>query len=255
MVYTVKKLAQLSKVSIRTLHFYDEIGLLRPAYYGANGYRQYEEAQLLVLQQILFFKELGFELKKIQKVLGRSDFDQITALSSHRQLLQKNLEKTKKLIQTIDKTIEHLKGLKKMKDQEIFQGFNKEKQAEYEKYLIDRFGDEAKKAIEEAKKNEKNSTPAELEKFRDDWIHLCNDLADLKGKYQADSPEVQKVIERHFNWIKRAWTPNRESYIGLGQGYTEFEWKKAFLPYDPNHPQLALFLAEGMKIFAERELS
>ena len=105
MAYTVKELANISGVSIRTLHWYDKVGLLKPAYHGSNGYRYYEDEQLLILQQILFFKELGFELKQIRKVLGRSDFDKMVALSSHRQVLKKNLEQTRKLIKTIDKTI------------------------------------------------------------------------------------------------------------------------------------------------------
>lgn len=87
MVYTVAKLAKISGVSIRTLHWYDEIGLLKPAYHGANGYRYYEEKELLQLQQILFFKELGLTLKQIRKVIGKSDFDQIAALHSHRRAL------------------------------------------------------------------------------------------------------------------------------------------------------------------------
>jgi DNA-binding transcriptional MerR regulator len=62
MFYTVKKLAELSGVSVRTLHYYDEIGLLRPAYCGENKYRYYEKEQLLVLQQILFYRQLGFSL-------------------------------------------------------------------------------------------------------------------------------------------------------------------------------------------------
>jgi DNA-binding transcriptional MerR regulator len=68
MAYTVNKLAKLSGVSVRTLHFYDEIGLLEPAYYGDNNYRYYEEEQLLMLQQILFFRELGFPLIDIQRI-------------------------------------------------------------------------------------------------------------------------------------------------------------------------------------------
>jgi MerR family transcriptional regulator, thiopeptide resistance regulator len=136
MAYTVKQLSKLSGVSIRTLHFYDEIGLLKPAYHGENGYRYYEEKQLLLLQQILFFRELGFELKQIKKILGRSDFDQMSALSKHRQVLKKDLEKIRMLITTIDRTIKHLQGMKKMKDREIYWGFDSEKQAEYEKALI-----------------------------------------------------------------------------------------------------------------------
>jgi DNA-binding transcriptional MerR regulator/uncharacterized cupin superfamily protein len=124
MAYTVKQVAAMSGVSVRTLHFYDETGLLKPAYHGANGYRFYEEPQLLTLQQILFYRELGFELKQIKSILGPADFKKIAALQSHRKVLQKNLARTRSLIETIDKTIQHLKGTKKMKSEEMFVGFS-----------------------------------------------------------------------------------------------------------------------------------
>src|SRR5580693_8592181 len=101
MAYTVKQVAAMSGVSVRTLHFYDETGLLKPAYLGANGYRFYEEAQLLTLQQILFYRELGFELKQIKPILGRPGFKTIVALQSHRKVLQKNLARTPRLMETI----------------------------------------------------------------------------------------------------------------------------------------------------------
>jgi DNA-binding transcriptional MerR regulator len=124
MAYTVKKVAAMSGVSVRTLHFYDETGLLKPARLGANGYRFYEEPQLLTLQQILFYRELGFELKQIKRILGRADFEKVAALKSHRKVLQKNLARTRRLIETIDKTIQHLKGTRRMKSKEMFVGFS-----------------------------------------------------------------------------------------------------------------------------------
>jgi DNA-binding transcriptional MerR regulator/quercetin dioxygenase-like cupin family protein len=123
MAYTVKQVAAMSGVSVRTLHFYDETGLLKPARCGTNGYRCYEEQELLQLQQILFYRELGFELKKIKHVLGRRNFEKVAALQSHRKVLLKNLTRTRTLIETIDKTIQHLKGRKKMKSEEMFAGF------------------------------------------------------------------------------------------------------------------------------------
>src|SRR5215218_6155817 len=107
MAYTVKQLARMSGVSVRTLHFYDEAELLKPAYLGANGYRFYEEPQLLTLQQILFYRELGFELKQIKQILGQRDFEIVAALHSHREVLHKKLSQTRRLIETIDKTIQH----------------------------------------------------------------------------------------------------------------------------------------------------
>lgn len=123
MAYTVKRVAGMSGVSVRTLRFYHQTGLLKPAYVGANGYRFYEEPQLLKLQQILFYRELGFELKKIKRILRRSDFEVLAALGSHREVLQADLGRTRTLVQTIDRTIEHLKGVKKMRDEEMFAGF------------------------------------------------------------------------------------------------------------------------------------
>jgi len=255
MAYTVKKLSELSRLSIRTLHFYEEVGLLEPAYYGSNGYRYYEEEQLLQLQQILFFKELGFTLKQVQKVLGRSDFDKLAALYSHRKALKKDWERMGSLIETIDKTIQHLKGQQKMKEEDFYDGFHtKEKQKEYEEYWKNRLGADHP-TIAECEKN-KNWTKAEWEKSKQESDANMKELAKWKEKkLSAGSDEVQAVIRKHYEWLKRFWTPNKETYTALGQGYTEFEWKKFFSKYDPHHPQLAMYLAEGMKEFAERELS
>src|SRR3954454_8659719 len=124
MAYTVKQVAAMSGVSVRTLHFYDEMALLKPAYTKENGYRIYEEPQLLMLQQILFYRELGFELKRINEILSQRKFEKIAALKSHRQVLEKNVTRTRTLIETVDKTISHLRGKKKMKSEELFIGFS-----------------------------------------------------------------------------------------------------------------------------------
>lgn len=123
MAYTVKQLASVSGVSVRTLHFYDEADLLKPAYHGANGYRFYEEPQLLILQQILFYREMGFQLKQIKEVLSQAGFEIVEALKSHRNVMQKKLARTHELMQTIDKTIQHLTGKTKMESDEMFAGF------------------------------------------------------------------------------------------------------------------------------------
>jgi DNA-binding transcriptional MerR regulator len=110
MAYTVKQVAALSGVSVRTLHFYDETDLLKPAHTGANGYRYYEEPQLLTLQQILLYRELGIELRQIRQLLGRPDFQRRDALRSHREAMEERLARTRRLLETIDHTIDHLEG-------------------------------------------------------------------------------------------------------------------------------------------------
>lgn len=124
MAHTVKQLTTLSGISIRTLRFYDQIGLLKPAYYGNNRYRYYEEEQILLLQQILFYRELGFSLDEIKKIINSDKFNKIDALNFHKEKLIESLNKTKKLIQTIDQTILYLKGEVAMNAEELFFGFD-----------------------------------------------------------------------------------------------------------------------------------
>ncbi|MBA3537851.1 MAG: MerR family transcriptional regulator [Tatlockia sp.] len=252
MNYTVKKLAKLSGVSVRTLHFYDEIGLLKPAYISDNGYRYYKEPQLLLLQQILFFRELGLELKQIQEILNQTDFDKIDALQSHKKVLQEKIFRMKELLKTIDKTIDHLEGQQPITEEEMYHGFSKEKQAEYEQYLIEKLGSQ-RCALAQSKMNIKNWTRTDWKKHKAtfDEIHKALTQAILKG-HRVDSDEVQKLIDKHYRHIKLFWTPTRESYIGLGQSYTEHpDFRKMYASY---HPELAHFLADAMKLYAERNL-
>lgn len=254
MAYTVKELAKLSGVSVRTLHFYDEIDLLKPAYYGENGYRYYEEPELLRLQQILFFRELDFELKQIQQILGRSDYNQIAALSAHRSFLKKQGERIRSLIKTIDKTIDHMKGVKKMSSKEIYQGFSNETQAEYEKYLVDRWGTKAHALIAEGKKNTKDWKKEDYEKIKKEGDVLFKELAEaLRAKSKANSPSVQILIGKYYQVVKRFYNPTKEVFIGLGQLYIEHPDFRKF--FDPYHPELPEFLAEAMKVYAEKELA
>jgi len=247
MAYRVNQLARISGVSVRTLHFYDDIGLLKPSYVGANGYRFYEETQLLKLQQILFYRELGFELKQIQKVLAQPQFNRIDALESHRKVLRNNISRTRKLILTIDKTIEHLKGRKKMKTQDMFAGFSAEQQTKHEEYLINRFGSGIKKGIEQSKAKVKNWTKEDWQKSGMVFDGICNDLVGLmQTKKSSPSLEVQKVVERHLKWLKQFWTPTRESYTGHSQLIVDSDLRKAYEKY---HPQLPEFMAAAIREF------
>ena len=252
MAFTVKKLAGMSGVSVRTLHFYDAAGLLKPAYLGANGYRFYEEAQLLTLQQILFYRKLGFELKQIKKILGRRDFDKVAALESHKKVLRQNLADTRKLIRTIDKTLEHLKGTKKMKSRELFAGFDPKQQAKHEQYLVDRYGEGMKESIAQSKQKVKHWTKADWEKSGAAFGEICQDLVALMNrKLPGDSREVREVIRRHHEWLKQFWTPTRASYAGHSQLIVDSDLRKAYEAY---HAELPEFIAAAICNFADQEL-
>ncbi len=253
MAYTVKELAKISGVSVRTLHWYDEIGLLKPFAKGANNYRYYEEQQLLRLQQILFFKELGFALNDIQKLLSQNDFDNIKALNAHRKVLEDEIVRKNDLITTIDKTIQRLRGKQAMKDEELYYGFDKSMQKEYEQYLVKEYGHKAEELLKQSHK-----TTAKWDK--DEWDDIKNtgdlihkELTDaIKSKLAPESEKVQKIIQRHYELQNRFFNLTKEIYIELAELYAQHPGFKKF--FDVYHPKMIEFIGEAMRHYANKNL-
>jgi hypothetical protein len=158
----------------------------------------------------------------------------------------------RQLIVTIDKTIAHLKGTKKMKTEELFEGFSPEQQAKHEDYLINRFGEPMKKQITRSKQKVKDWTRADWEKSGKTFDQICKDLVSLlEQKVSADSQEAQKVIRRHHDWISQLWKPTAKSYAGHSQLVSDSDLRKAYEAY---HTQLPEFAAAGIKYYAENEM-
>ncbi len=248
MAYTVKQLARLSGVTIRSLHHYDGIGLLKPAYYGENQYRYYEEEQLLVLQQILFFRALNFSLGDIQRILSSSDFDKLNALESHKTLLEKDLLQRKKLIKTVEKTISHLRGELKMQDKEFYYGFDSEKQKAHEKYLVEN-GIITQELLDESNAKVKDWNVQEKTDFIHDINRIMDELvASIDAGLKPSDKKVQTLMKEHYVWLERSWTPTKVGYLGLidlyqTDGFSEF--------YTSRHPKLLVFILEAMQVFSE----
>ena len=250
MAYTINQLAKLSGVSTRTLRFYDEIALLAPAYYGDNQYRYYKEDQLLMLQQILFFRELGFPLNDIQRIMGSDDFDKIESLKAHKSALQSNLERTTTLIKTIDKTISHLRGKIIMRDAEMYDGFDPIKQQEHEKYMLNT-GVISQKQIDDSWQRVSHWKKPNWEEFKNTGETLNLRLANaLKQGFKPDSDEVQALTLDHYNWVNNFWTPTCETYLSLGQMYLDHPDYRVF--YNRYHPDLVEFLMNAMTVFAKK---
>lgn len=261
MSYTVKKLAELSGVSARTLRFYDEIGLLKPAYYGNNHYRYYEEEQLLMLQQILFFRELGFSLRDVQKIISGPAFDKIAALQTHQITLQKSLDKTQTLIKTINKTISYLRGSITMRNiGEIYEGF----QSKIEKLSKDCLQEYKQAALEDGLMTaqdlvEMEKTEAELKNWKmEDFLrHSQLGEAILKRfvelidtNMDAQSLEVQALVAEHYQWTAIMSGPiSKHAYYhtALSNNYP-----RLINYYEAYHPQLRDYLLAAMKFFADR---
>lgn len=259
MDYTVQELAKLSGVSIRTLRYYDEIGLLKPAFVGDNKYRYYQEKQLLLLQQILFFKELGFELKQIQKIVGRADFDTLNALRIHAQKVQERITRLHELLETVYKTINHLEGNHTMKDTEMYHGFDSEKHQQSVKELDSYFekqpkaiNDTFKRHKKEVEENTKNWTPEQWAKSHETFHIICTKLAALlRQNASPNDAAVQALIAEYFKWLSNFWTATKESYTVHTIFLKNSDLKDAC---NKHHPDLAEFLVKAIHYFADHAL-
>ncbi|HTP10765.1 MAG TPA: MerR family transcriptional regulator, partial [Anaerolineae bacterium] len=212
--YTVQQLARLAGVSVRTLHHYDHIGLLKPSARTAAGYRLYDETDLLRLQQILFFRELDFPLAEIEAILDDPGFDQVQALRDHRELLQQESDRLERLLKTIEKTISKLtEDNMTMTDAELYEGFTPEQIERYTREVNERYDP---KIVAESNRRVRNMTKAQWQAVKAEGGAVAQQLADLMDKKPSDAA-VQAAIARHYAWVDNFWHPTAESYRGLGQ--------------------------------------
>ena len=220
--YTVKEVATLSEITVRTLHHYDDIGLLKPAFIGKNQYRYYGEKELLRLQQILFYREFGVPLLQIAKLLDAPGFDLIAALNEHRARLVAETRRNRQLIRTIDRTIGKLNGDRTMEQSDLYRGFSIEQQAEYESWLIERHGDEMRLEVEASKKHLNKMPSAEQERNMVELQEVETALAAQMTQGAApDSVSLDDLLSRHRAWVATMWGREcpADAYAGLAELY------------------------------------
>jgi MerR family transcriptional regulator, thiopeptide resistance regulator len=244
---TVKQLSKLAGVTPRTLHHYDQIGLLKPSRVGENGYRYYGEESVLHLQQILFYRELGIPLEDIKKIMGRRDFDVMVALRSHKDALQKQVTRLNRLINTVDNTINHLKGNMTMSDKAYFEGFSEEEQEKYALEAEELYGSES---VRESNRKWKAYPADKKEAIMAEGKAVYTDMIAVMPKGAASS-DVQAIVERWRKHLEYFWTPNLDQLLALAKGYNDDPGFKA--NFDKMHPRLAEFMREAVTIYVENQ--
>lgn len=246
MRYSVKKLADLSGTSVRTLHYYDEIGLLKPSYVAENGYRYYEEPELLKLQQILFFKELDFSLENIQQIMNSSGFNTLDALKDQQELLEKEQKRIVKLLITIEKTIKNLKKGEKMDTDDLFEPFTDEE--------LDHLKEEAKgkwgntDAYKQSVARTKGWKKEDYDRIKAQNIALARKLA-LAMDLDMQSAEVQALIDEHYASITIFYEGSLDFYKNLGKMYVEDPRFTKY--YDNFRPGLASWLQQAIEYYCD----
>lgn len=249
MEYTVQKLGKLAGISTRTLRYYDEIGILKPARINSSGYRIYGQSEVDRLQQILFYRELGISLDNIKEIVSSPSFDGAKALIEHRERLLDKRKQLDALIENVEKSIASTEGRITMSDQEKFEGFKQnlidENEKKYGKEAREKYGDEAVN-----KSNEKllNMTQEQHEEV----TRLANELeVTLAEAFKTGNPAgelAQKAADLHKKWLTFYWTQySKEAHAGLAQMYVDDERFTAF--YDKEQPGTAEFLRDAIHIY------
>lgn len=245
-MYTVKQLARLAGVTPRTLHYYDEIGLLKPSLVGDNGYRYYGEQEVLRLQQILLFRQMELPLGQIAEILGHPDFDIERMLGEHRRSLLAKIGQLEQMVLTVDETVLYLKGQRKMDANQFFSGLSEKQQAAYEQEAMKKYDPET---VKESHRKWKGYSDAEKQDILDEGKQIYRDLLAAMPE-GAGSDTVQAVIQHWRDHMSYFWTPELEQLTGLADLYNEDARFKA--NFDALSPELAGFMREAVQIYVEK---
>ena len=252
--YSVKQLARLAGVSVKTLHVYDKIGLLEPAVRTDARYRIYEERELLRLQQILFYKELDFSLKEIKEIMDDPDFDLIKALEGHKRLLQQKKARIDTLMKTLDNTIHSLKNKTMLNLDELYDGLSHEQALQYRTEAVTAYGEEV---VTHAEKHLKSLNKDEMKKLVSQQKELGKTLYLLMHESPA-SAKVQEVVHQHYLNTRKLWGTHNASdkqsgaYKGLGQLYLSDG--RYTSEYGSPDPAFVTFISEAMSYYADHQL-
>ncbi|MBZ0318046.1 MAG: MerR family transcriptional regulator [Anaerolineae bacterium] len=243
--YTVKQLADLAGVSIRTLHYYDEIGLLKPSSVGDNGYRYYEAEAVYRLQQILFFREMELGLLQIKEIMGQPEFDLMMTLVTHRQALQDKIARLQTLIHTIDQTLAHLTGEVDMSKKKLFEGFTEEEQERYAQEASEKYGAETVQASMQLWKSYGKEKQAAI---MQEGKVIYQDMLAAIGQ-DATSAGVQAIVARWHQHLRYFYEPTPEILRGLGHHYND---DPAFhANFADLHPDLPAFLEQAITHYCD----
>lgn len=253
MAWSISDVARATGTTSRTLRHYDDIGLLKPAFIGDNGYRYYGQDELLRLQQILLYRESGMPLADIREVLG-GRLDPETALRGQLHRLRQEQRRLIAMERTILRTLDNLREHRIMKLEEIFEGFDPKQQAEWEQEIIGKYGDQARASIEEGYRKMASWTPEDAQGTMRLWQEALSDAASAMQQGAEPGDEAsQGAIRKHIDFISQFWTPSREAYLGLGETYVNDERFPA--QFEAVAPGLAAFFREAMTLYAEARLT
>ena len=214
-MYMIKKASETSGVSVRMLHHYDKIGLLSPQK-SENGYRYYTEEDMACLQTILFYKYLGFPLKKIKSLIAKDNTEILIHLKRQLNLMQKEKEKLLTLMETLQKTIDYEERKITMSTKEKFKGFAYQDNEKYKQKAIDLYGEEV---IEEAVKKQKGKEQEIADGFNNIFFAISDNMSKGLKPTSKENIELAKKLHKHI--CEYSFECSADVFSSIGYGYVK----------------------------------
>lgn len=253
-IYSVNELSKLASVSIRTLHHYDEIDLLKPNRNPSNGYREYTYKHLVLLQQILIYRELEFSISNIKDLLQSKNHDLLETLISQKELLKGRQKHFETLIAKIEESIS---GLASQNNIELlYKGIPKDKAEQWEGLVKDRYGQEY---FEENMSRIKSQSESEIKKLKELGASIGREMSQLMEE-PVDSQSVTMVARSHIEWMLQlaSITSNQHSgsvYDSVVKFATSLaNVKELAALYDVHGEGTAKHLSEALFYYAQENL-
>ena len=241
----INDVAKLTGITVRTLHYYDEIGLLKPSKITDAGYRIYDEKNLETLQQILLFREMNFPLSEIKEIISNPKFDRIDALEKHKKLLIKKRQRLDNLINLVDNTI---KGENDMSFKEFDMTEIEATKEKYAKEVKERYG--KTDAYKEYEVKTKNSDKDKWNDVNTEANEIFKTFADNKDK-APESEEVQELVKRWQSHItKNYYNCTKEILASLGLMYVNDERFKENI--DKCGEGTAEFMSKAIEVYCSK---
>jgi DNA-binding transcriptional MerR regulator len=247
---TVGEVAELASVSVRTLHHYDEIGLLTPSERTESGYRLYDDGDLAALQQVLFFKELGFALGDIARIMHDPTFDCTEALRMQRRMLNEKSAQLAKMVKAVDAALDATRGGVTLDAKDMFEAFGDFDPKEHEKEAEERWG--GTETYAESARRTKRYTKEDWLKIKAESEAVNTALAALLDEgVPADDPRAMDLAEEHRLHIDRWFYPcSQEMHVGLGEMYVADP--RFAKNYEKVHAGLAQYVCDAIRANAAR---
>ncbi|MCK0471685.1 MerR family transcriptional regulator [Halalkalibacter sp. APA_J-10(15)] len=252
MEYTVQKLAQMSGISGRTLRYYDQIGLLKPARVNSSGYRIYGRKEVDLLQQILFYRELDLHLDVIKRLIHQPDVDQTEALKHHYKHLMRKRDRLEKILKTMRKTINSYEGGLNMTDKEKFEGLKDqliaENEAKYGNEIRNKYGHET---VEASNTKLKGMSEKDYNAMQALELELVSLLKEAISIGDPASDVAQQLARKHKEWLMYSWPRySHEAHAGLVEMYVQDERFRDY--YDQRVKGGAAFLREAVLTYISK---